>query len=110
MGQSSQKDRIKVISEHITNIFSNEKNVLIALMLSGLLCRLFNLTTPLLDYHSWRQTDTAAIARNFYYNGFNIFYPQIDWGGTGPGYVEAEFQLVPFIIAIFYKYLEFMNM
>ncbi len=103
MEQSSQKARIKVISEHITNIFSNEKNVLIALMLFGLLCRLFNLATPLLDYHSWRQTDTAAIARNFYYNGFNIFYPQIDWGGAGPGYVEAEFQLVPFIIAIFYK-------
>ena len=60
-------------------------------MLFGLLCRLYNLTAPFLDYHSWRQTDTAAIARNFYYNGFNILYPQIDWGGAGPGYVESEF-------------------
>jgi len=91
------------IKERIIQTFSDERNVLIALMLFGLLCWLFNLTSPLLDYHSWRQTDTAAIARNFYNNGFNIFYPQIDWGGAGTGYVEAEFQLVPFIIAIFYK-------
>ena len=26
---------------------------------------------PLLDYHAWRQCDTAAIARNFYRNGLN---------------------------------------
>lgn len=101
--QSSQNAGINGISLRITNIFSDENNILIGLMLFGLLCRLYNLTAPLLDYHSWRQTDTAAIARNFYYNGFNILYPQIDWGGAGPGYVESEFQLVPFIISIFYK-------
>lgn len=103
MEQTSQKGLIKGISKHISNIFKNERNVLISLMLFGLLCRLYNLTAPLLDRHSWRQTDTAAIARNFYYDGYNIFYPQIDWGGAGPGYVESEFQLVPFIIALFYK-------
>ena len=91
------------IKKYINQIFSDERNVLIALMLLGLLSKLFNLTSPLLDYHSWRQTDTAGIARNLYNNGFNIFYPQIDWGGAGPGYVESEFQLVPFIISIFYK-------
>ena len=44
-------------------IFSDENKIIIGLMLFGLLCRLYNLTAPLLDYHSWRQTDTAAIAR-----------------------------------------------
>jgi hypothetical protein len=103
MEQSLQNAGDSSTSLHITNIFSDENKIIIGLMLFGLLCRLYNLTAPLLDYHSWRQTDTAAIARNFYYNGFNILYPQIDWGGAGPGYVESEFQLVPFIIAIFYK-------
>jgi 4-amino-4-deoxy-L-arabinose transferase-like glycosyltransferase len=91
------------IKKQISQIFSDERNILISLMLFGLISKLFNLTSPLLDYHSWRQTDTAGIARNFYNNGFNIIYPQIDWGGAGPGYVESEFQLVPFIISLFYK-------
>lgn len=72
-------------------------------MIIGLMFWSYNINSPLLDYHSWRQTETAGFARNFYDNGFNIFYPQIDNGGAGPGYAEAEFQLVPFIIAFFYK-------
>jgi len=37
--------------------------------------------TPLLQ---WRETDIAAIARNFEREGMNILYPCIDWRGTGP--------------------------
>lgn len=39
----------------------------------------------------WREADTGAIARNFYEEDMNVFYPRIDWRGAGPGYVEAEF-------------------
>jgi len=51
------------------------------------------------DWMGWRQADTQTIARNFLHNGSNILYPQINWGGNGPGYVESEFQLYPFLIA-----------
>lgn len=51
------------------------------------------------DWMSWRQADTQNIARNFYKNGESIFYPRINWGGNGPGYVENEFQLYTFIIS-----------
>ncbi|MEP0859810.1 MAG: glycosyltransferase family 39 protein [Ignavibacterium sp.] len=51
------------------------------------------------DWMSWRQADTQNIARNFYKNGESIFYPQINWGGSGPGYVENEFQLYTYLIA-----------
>lgn len=51
------------------------------------------------DWMGWRQADTQTIARNFMNEGSNIFYPQINWGGTGPGYVETEFQIYTFIIA-----------
>lgn len=51
------------------------------------------------DWMGWRQADTQTIARNFLKPGSNIFYPQINWGGTGPGFVESEFQLYTFIIA-----------
>ena len=39
---------------------------------------------------SWRQADTAAMARNYYENGHNFFYPQIDWGGNSAGFVETD--------------------
>ena len=51
------------------------------------------------DWVSWRQADTQTIAINFMHRGSNIFYPQINWGGNGPGYVEAEFQLYTYTIA-----------
>ena len=51
---------------------------------------------------NWRQTDTASIAHHFLINGFKILYPQIYWGGGGPGYVETEFQLYPFLVALLY--------
>ena len=57
----------------------------------------------MIGWHSWRQTDTAAIARNFYETGNSILYPQIDWRGTTPGYVESEFQVYPYIISLLYN-------
>jgi 4-amino-4-deoxy-L-arabinose transferase-like glycosyltransferase len=50
----------------------------------------------------WRPTDLAAIALNYYRHGFDFLYPQILWGGNGPGYVEMEFPLVPYSIALLY--------
>lgn len=50
----------------------------------------------------WHSADYGSIARNFFRNGFHLFYPQIDWGGDGPGYVEMEFPIVPYITALFY--------
>jgi 4-amino-4-deoxy-L-arabinose transferase-like glycosyltransferase len=51
----------------------------------------------------WRQSDTASIARNFARNGMNLFYPQINWGGNGPGYVETELPLMPWLTAGLYR-------
>jgi 4-amino-4-deoxy-L-arabinose transferase-like glycosyltransferase len=51
---------------------------------------------------SWREADTASIARLFYRDGFHILYPQIYWGGNGPGYVETELQYYPLLISLLY--------
>jgi uncharacterized protein YcfL len=56
-----------------------------------------------IDTTSWRESDVSSIARNYYRNGMNFFYPQIDWGGAGPGYTESEFPIYPFLIALAYK-------
>lgn len=54
-----------------------------ALILGGILAlavmtRSYNLTAPLSDFHSWRQADTAAVARNFVRDGFNLMQPHYD--------------------------------
>jgi hypothetical protein len=51
------------------------------------------------DWLGWRQADTQTIARNFLKPGSDILHPQINWGGTGPGYLESEFQLYTYLVA-----------
>jgi hypothetical protein len=51
----------------------------------------------------WRPSDLASIALNYARNGFHLFHPQISWGGAGPGYVEMEFPLVPFLTGVLFK-------
>lgn len=52
--------------------------ILTVILLVGLLCRLYRVNAPLADYHSWRQADTAAVARNFARQGFNLLEPKYD--------------------------------
>ena len=74
-----------------------------AFVIIGLLLRLKGIHNPLLDHPGWRQGDTSAIARNFAELNFNIFYPQTEYNGAPPNYVELELQIVPFLAAIGYK-------
>jgi 4-amino-4-deoxy-L-arabinose transferase-like glycosyltransferase len=66
--------------------------------------RLVWINQPYVDHWSWRQSDVAAIARNFLENGFRFAYPQIDWAGNATGYVGTEFPILPFLAAICYKF------
>lgn len=56
------------------------------------------------DLLSWRQAETQNIARNFLLPDANLFYPRTNWGGDGPGYVEAEFQIYTYLIAQFMRF------
>ena len=69
----------------------------------GLLLRLKGIHAPLLDHPGWRQGDTAAIARNFAELRYNIFFPQTEYNGAPPNYVELELQIVPYLAATLYK-------
>lgn len=69
----------------------------------ALAIRFVGLNQPFIDEWSWRQSDVAAIARNFYANGFHFAYPQIDWAGNEPGYVGTEFPILPFLAALTYR-------
>ena len=70
----------------------------------ALAARLYNISAPLVGFHSWRQSDTMAVARNFYYNGYNILLPQVDWGGSTPGYVEMEFPIYQYVLSLIFAF------
>ncbi|MBV8074307.1 MAG: glycosyltransferase family 39 protein [Candidatus Eremiobacteraeota bacterium] len=74
-----------------------------AILILGLALRLVGIHNPILDHPGWRQGDTAAIARNFAELRFNILFPQTDYDGPPPNYVELELQIVPFVAALGYK-------
>src|SRR5438128_3642294 len=75
----------------------------ILLSILAVAVRLFSINQPYIDRWSWRQSDVAAIARNFTENGFHFAYPQSDWAGRARGYVGTQFPIVPFLAAICYK-------
>ena len=79
-----------------------DRLALVLILALGAALRLFHVDAAFLDTHAWRQLDTAAMARNFYEDGFLPFDPQVDWGGRH-GYLEAEFPLVPALIAAVYR-------
>jgi 4-amino-4-deoxy-L-arabinose transferase-like glycosyltransferase len=76
----------------------------ITLSILAVAVRLILINQPFIDRWSWRQSDVAAVARNFSENGFRFTYPQIDWAGSAPGYVGTEFPILPFLTAICYKF------
>ena len=78
--------------------------IVFAICVVAAAARLILINQPYVDHWSWRQSDVAAIARNFLQNGFRLGYPQIDWAGNAPGYVGTEFPILPFIAALCYKF------
>ncbi|MCL5675833.1 MAG: glycosyltransferase family 39 protein [Patescibacteria group bacterium] len=82
--------------------FTNYKTAIIlaAILLLGFGARLYKINNPVADWHSWRQADTAAVARNFVKMGFTPLVPRFDdlsnvaSGRDNPsGYRMVEFPL-----------------
>ena len=75
------------------------------LLAYGLFLHLYEVNRPIdaSSYHSWREADLGMIARNFWRGDMNILHPQIDWRKDGPGYVECEFPLLAWLMALAYR-------
>lgn len=74
--------------------------LLVCILVSGFLLRLYRFDNPLADWHSWRQVETASVSRNFVTNGFDLLHPRMDnlsnvqSGLDNPeGYFFVEFPL-----------------
>jgi 4-amino-4-deoxy-L-arabinose transferase-like glycosyltransferase len=83
---------------------SRQNAILAIVCVAAVTVRCWKIDAPFTDSWSWRQTDVAAIARNYFENGFHFARPQIDWAGDQPGFVGTEFPILPFTAAIAYKF------
>ena len=89
----------------------NELLLVILIVILGIWLRTYRLNAPLADWHSWRQSDTAAVSRNFVKDNFNLLYPQSDSllalnedQLENPNrYFINEFPLYNAVVAILYK-------
>ncbi len=52
--------------------------LLIGIGIVAFTARLYHITYPVADWHSWRQADTAAVARNFLRFGIDPLHPRYD--------------------------------
>src|SRR5437660_8390108 len=77
----------------------------LAIMISilAVAARFILIDQPYIDNWSWRQSDVAAIARNYFQGGFHFAHPQIDWAGDESGYVGTECPILPLLAAICHK-------
>ncbi len=89
---------------HRATVTGGATKLAITIWIFAVAVRLILINQPYIDHWSWRQCDVAAIARNFFENGFRFAYPQIDWAGNATGYVGTEFPILPFLAAICYKF------
>ncbi len=96
-------NRVKFhFKNRIPGLGSTNAFLLVGILALGAVFRFSAITQPFTDAFSWRETINAMMASNFYHRSWNIFYPEINWAGPGPGYSGFEFQTVSYIAALLY--------
>lgn len=71
-----------------------------AVMAAALGLRLIHLGFPISGIHAWRQADTAAMARAYTREGFDLLRPAVDWRGAGPGWVQSELPIYSWVMGL----------
>jgi 4-amino-4-deoxy-L-arabinose transferase-like glycosyltransferase len=77
--------------------------ILIGILVMAAILRFNHINQPIIDAFSWRQSSTAMMANNFFSTNWNIFLPEVSWGGPGPNYQGREFQTVSYTAALLYN-------
>lgn len=83
------------------------KILLAIVLVISFIVRLYHFNYPMADLHSWRQSDTASVARNLVINNFDILHPQIESAVSIDGigrdntsrYHFAEFPIYQAVVA-----------
>ena len=99
----------KILNQTL-KIIKSEYFLFTLVIIFAFLVRLYKISSPLLDWHSWRQADTASVSKVFIQQGINLFNPRyhdissIQSGIFNPqGYRMVEFPIFNAFHAIFFK-------
>lgn len=91
-------------------MYNKRALILILLISLGFLVRLYKFSEPIADWHSFRQSDTAAVAQIYVNEGYNLLYPKyfdisnVQSGLDNPqGYRFVEFPIYSFLHAFLFK-------
>lgn len=95
----------------------NDFFILGIILLLALALRLYKIDSPVADWHSWRQVDTAAVARNYTRTGIDLFNPKFDDLSSIPsgqynpeGYRFVEFPLYNALFASLRQTLPYLSL
>lgn len=84
-----KKLRTKVFK--LINSRKFEAFLVLMILIAAFAVRLYKIDIPINDWHSWRQVDTAAVARIYVEEGINILYPKYyDISSVQTGYFNPE--------------------
>ena len=79
------------------------KKLFWGILLVHVLIRLIHIDMPLLEGAATRQIYNAMVAKTFFEERLNLFYPRMYINGNHLYYSALEFQFIPYLAAIFYK-------
>lgn len=86
--------------------------ILSLILFLGLIARLYKITNPIADWHSWRQADTSSVSRVYVQQGINLLMPRyhdissIQTGLPNPnGYRMVEFPIYNALQALSFEFL-----
>jgi len=109
------KNMNKII-KRVISLIRNEYFILSLILLGSVLLRLYKISNPILDWHSFRQVDTASVTKVFYEEGVNLFIPRYhDISSTQSGifnpqgYRFVEFPIFNLIHLEIYKLFPFIE-
>lgn len=105
--------KLNKLTKKIIKFAENKYVILIALLLILSIAfgvRLYKITNPVADWHSWRQADTASVTRTFVDEGIDLLHPKyhdiskIQTGYFNPdGYRYVEVPIFNLVHAVAYE-------
>lgn len=95
----------------------SELMILILILALALCLRLYHIENPLLDWHAFRQADTASVTRHYVQHGINLLEPKYDDISSIPsglenpnGYRMVEFPLINALLALILRNLPWLDL
>ncbi len=65
--------------------------ILLVILIGAFIVRLYKFNAPVADWHSWRQTDTSAVSRNFVKFGYDVLAPRFDDLSNGVSLIDNPY-------------------